>query len=554
MATKNQMRPSCAKVKVEVDLTAKLPKRVRITEEDDDTGHTKFKWVQVQYDHMPKYCQECCLQGHDENTCWSLHPELYEARSIEDKKETCEEKDTTACIMGGKNRVLTSGKIVGYKQNKQEWMIRRINKHKRNKYGHIEGKNDVQDENPFAVLQGEGEQQTESKIIKEKEETTKDWVNKTFSEKENIARSKERHEENTSEGNASKEMDIRNVEFEQHEQQQGDIPERGEKKQIVNEEKIQKEGHQENEKVVVLYENSTDEVLPLAIHNEGQEDNLVIVNGDKEDLRNNIESIALEGDLSPKQKGKLNESLIKLKKQGGVDHAAQASSRSKRTIIKNTRYQFYFIGRMEPFEEKKEIEEYKRKLGMKYALANGNGKIWAFIDEAMDYTIIRDEEQMLTLKLQSQGMDLKMVVSLVYAKCMQSERLQLWDLMETIASSTNLPWLVGGDFNVISNAEEKLGGRSIPESDVEDFNHCTNVYNLEDQGFKGSKYMWWNGRMDANCIFKRLDRILGNGIQNIFPILEVEHLVRSGSDHTPLLITFNTSNENVVRPFKFLNF
>ncbi|KAG5611235.1 hypothetical protein H5410_022516 [Solanum commersonii] len=141
-------------------------------------------------------------------------------------------------------------------------MIRRINKYKRNKYGHIEGKNDVQDENPFAVLQGEKEQQTESKIVKEKEETTKDWVDRTFNEKENIARSKEGHEENTSEG---------------------DIPERGEKKQIVNKEKIQKEEHHENERAVVLYENSTDEVLPLAIHNEGQEDNLVIVNSDKED-------------------------------------------------------------------------------------------------------------------------------------------------------------------------------------------------------------------------------------------------------------------------------
>ncbi|KAH0707961.1 hypothetical protein KY290_009561 [Solanum tuberosum] len=244
MATKNQTRPSCAKVKVEVDLTAKLPQRVRITEEDDDTGHTKFKWIQVQYDHMPKYCKECCLQGHDENTCWSLHPELYESRRIEDKKETCEEKDTTAGRMGGKNRVLTSGKIVGYKQDKQEWMIRRINKYKRDKYGHIEGKNDVQDENPFVVLQDEEKQQTESKIIKEKEEATKDWVNRTFNEKENIARSKEGYEENTSKGNfceeASKEKDMRNTEVDQHEQQQRDILERGEKKQIVHEEKIQK--------------------------------------------------------------------------------------------------------------------------------------------------------------------------------------------------------------------------------------------------------------------------------------------------------------------------
>jgi len=69
-------------------------------------------------------------------------------------------------------------------------------------------------------------------------------VNRTFNEKENIARSKEGYEENTSEGNfceeASKEKDMRNTEVDQHEQQQRDILERGEKKQIVHEEKIQK--------------------------------------------------------------------------------------------------------------------------------------------------------------------------------------------------------------------------------------------------------------------------------------------------------------------------
>lgn len=32
-------------------------------------------------------------------------------------------------------------------------------------------------------------------------------------------------------------------------------------------------------------------------------------------------------------------------------------------------------------------------------------------------------------------------------------------------------------------------------------------------------------------------------LQGLFPILEVEHLIKSGSDHTPLLINFYTVNE-----------
>ncbi|KAH0665617.1 hypothetical protein KY285_026823 [Solanum tuberosum] len=102
--------------------------------------------------------------------------------------------------------------------------------------------------------------------------------------------------------------------------------------------------------------------------------------------------------------------------------------------------------------------------------------------------------------------------------------------MEDLTDSIRVPWLVGGDFNVISREEEKLGGRPVTIKEVRDFNHCTNVCNLEDQGYKGGKYTWWNGRTDSECIFKRLDRVLcNNKMQNTFPILEVEHLVRNGS-------------------------
>ncbi|KAG5612449.1 hypothetical protein H5410_023730 [Solanum commersonii] len=209
---------------------------------------------------------------------------------------------------------------------------------------------------------------------------------------------------------------------------------------------------------------------------------------------------------------------------------------------------------MEPFEDKQEIEEFSKRLGMKHAVANANGKIWAFIDEILDSEVIRDEDQMLTIKLQNQGLGIEVMVSLVYAKCMQQERLQLWESMYDLSCSSRIPWVVGGDFNVITNDEEKLGGRPVTKSGVRDFNHCISVCNLEDKGFKGSKYTWWNGRTDDACIFKRLDRIFCNDqLQNIFPVLEVEHLTRSGLDHTPLSITFKTTNEKVYKPFRFLN-
>lgn len=43
-------------------------------------------------------------------------------------------------------------------------------------------------------------------------------------------------------------------------------------------------------------------------------------------------------------------------------------------------------------------------------------------------------------------------------------------------------------------------------------------------------------------------------LHNIFPVLEMEHLIRSRSNHTPLLITFKETTENVIKPFRFMNF
>lgn len=45
MATQNGIRPSCAKVNVEVNLLANFPQRVKIIEEEDETDYEESKWI-----------------------------------------------------------------------------------------------------------------------------------------------------------------------------------------------------------------------------------------------------------------------------------------------------------------------------------------------------------------------------------------------------------------------------------------------------------------------------------------------------------------------------
>lgn len=68
----------------------------------------------------------------------------------------------------------------------------------------------------------------------------------------------------------------------------------------------------------------------------------------------------------------------------------------------------------------------------------------------------------------------------------------------------------GGDFNVVLNEEEKFGGLEFSQHEAIDFATCISSYVLIDVRFTGSKYTWWNGRINDACIFERLDRILVN--------------------------------------------
>ncbi|XP_060216757.1 uncharacterized protein LOC132644199 [Lycium barbarum] len=91
MATKNKIRPSCAKVKVEIDLLANHPKRIKIVEEDDIIGEIKSKWIKIQYDYLPKYCRHCKLEGHGEIECRALNLELekqFKEQIEKDNKKT----------------------------------------------------------------------------------------------------------------------------------------------------------------------------------------------------------------------------------------------------------------------------------------------------------------------------------------------------------------------------------------------------------------------------------------------------------------------------------
>lgn len=215
-------------------------------------------------------------------------------------------------------------------------------------------------------------------------------------------------------------------------------------------------------------------------------------------------------------------------------------------------HKFIFIALMEPFQQVRYIQKYKIRLGMAQANANSNRKIWYFVKEGIEVEIISNTNQQVTLKLFIQEWNRTLITTLGYAKCDARDRLELWDNLNQNANSLNHAWLVGGDFNVILNEEEKIDGLPVYPSEYEDFSYCINSCELLEVGFKGSSFTWWNGRAGTDCIFKRLDRIvINNAFQSWLGNVEVEHLSRIGSDHSPLLLSCGEVTKRIFKPFKF---
>ncbi|XP_049413166.1 uncharacterized protein LOC125876094 [Solanum stenotomum] len=122
---------------------------------------------------------------------------------------------------------------------------------------------------------------------------------------------------------------------------------------------------------------------------------------------------------------------------------------------------------MEPFQNPSVLEQYKMKLGFDKAASNCNGKIWYFWKDEWMGSILLDTIQQVTIQFKHNNKEF--IISVVYAMCNASERLELWEELESIVERVQCPWIIEGDFNVILNEEEKLGGLEFSPNEAIDF-------------------------------------------------------------------------------------
>ncbi|KAG5590313.1 hypothetical protein H5410_040827 [Solanum commersonii] len=144
---------------------------------------------------------------------------------------------------------------------------------------------------------------------------------------------------------------------------------------------------------------------------------------------------------------------------------------------------------------------------------------------------IEDKPQQITLKLCLQDPSMEVMVTLIYAKSDANQRLELWNDMYQLANN----FMSMDGWRRLHCGDERIGN---------DWRFaCTTL---------GKKITRCNGRVGEGCNFKRLDKMLVNHhLQEQFGYMEMEHEARTGSDHAPILCSFDTHAQNFVKPFRF---
>ncbi|XP_019158517.1 PREDICTED: uncharacterized protein LOC109155288 [Ipomoea nil] len=145
------------------------------------------------------------------------------------------------------------------------------------------------------------------------------------------------------------------------------------------------------------------------------------------------------------------------------------------------------------------------------------------------------------------------LLSMVYGSPVLSLRKKLFADLSGSFFDPQGPWLTVGDFNSVTCRNEVSNPETFTSSRTVDFNDWIFREGLIDLGFTGPKFTWMRGVESTTFRGARLDRALSNlDWRCRFPNADVKHLLRVGSDHSPLLINTNLSRQIInVAKFRF---
>jgi exonuclease III len=179
------------------------------------------------------------------------------------------------------------------------------------------------------------------------------------------------------------------------------------------------------------------------------------------------------------------------------------------------------------------------------------GIILAWRSDVLQISTLHKGEFSITAKVTSRKDARTWAVTSVYGPQEIADKVRFLQELSQVGSSMQLPWVVNGDFNLVTDTAEKSNGR-VNRRMMNKFRHTLNSLALQDMPLLGRSFTWSNEQEEP--ILARLDRVLFNPTwEDLYPISDLAALSTNISDHCPLLMTCSSARARSFR-FRFENF
>ncbi|KAL4284458.1 hypothetical protein GQ457_16G019810 [Hibiscus cannabinus] len=133
------------------------------------------------------------------------------------------------------------------------------------------------------------------------------------------------------------------------------------------------------------------------------------------------------------------------------------------------------------------------------------GGLWILWKSSIDVRFLCLSNQYVHMEILEHGMSSPVFVTTVYGSPSIMFCKYLWSQLEDLDPSPEKPWVLGGDFNAISNAEDMRRGSLSRSGISKGFSNFIFDTSVVDVPFWGPRFTWSRG-----LLFQRLDRVFMN--------------------------------------------
>jgi len=167
--------------------------------------------------------------------------------------------------------------------------------------------------------------------------------------------------------------------------------------------------------------------------------------------------------------------------------------------------------------------------------------------ELLDVGTFKEGKYILQLNLWDKTQKRKWNFLNVYGSPHEECKAEFLIELASFCGGCQVPYVIGGDFNLIRFSSEKNKVCSISKHS-KNFNSIIACYDIMDLGMAGGKFTWSNNQSPPTL--ERLDRVLvSKSWEDMFPTAIVSKLPREISDHNPLIL--NSSQQQPLRKLSF---